>query len=308
MKSTRLALVFLLPSLLWPARGALAWGPTGHRVVAEIAQQHLTKTARERIEKLLHGYTLADVANWPDELRSEKRYDKYKRLHFATVPDGVASYRDSKKDPCGDLVTAIRALSAYLKTGKREELLAVKALSDQPDGTGRNACNPEATEPITPETALRFLVHFMGDLHQPLHVGGTDLGGNKVNVNWMNRWRTNLHSTWDDEMVDYEKLYYMEYARFLDHAKEAEVAQWQSGDLVAWADENVAMRPLLYSYPDEKSPAPAASVVYAEEPDAPPPAPPLISYNYVGAHRTRLRQQLLKGGIRLAGVLNSIFR
>ena len=189
---------------------AHAWGPTGHRVVAEIAQRHLTPIAQARVSRLLGGRSLADVANWPDELRSDARFDKYKLLHFATVPNGVASYRDAKKAPCGDIVVAIDALIAFLRTGSREALYSVKALSDKSDGTGEGACNPVETDPITPDTALRFLVHLMGDLHQPLHIGGTDLGGNAVSVNWMDRWKTNLHSTWDDEMVDFERLDYKE--------------------------------------------------------------------------------------------------
>jgi len=236
--------------------------------------------------QLLRGYSLAEVANWPDELRSEPRFDKYKLLHFATVPDGVLSYRDSKKAPCGDLVVAIGALSAFLKTGSRVDLFAVPALTDKSDGTGKEACNPVETEPITTDTALRFLVHFLGELHQPLHVGGTDQGGNKVAVNWMKRWQTNLHSVWDDEMVDFERLDYIEMARFLDHASGVDVAQWQMGDTISWADEDVAMRLQLYQFPDGKN---------------------LISYAYTGAQRARMREQLLKGGLRLAYVINKIF-
>ncbi len=268
------------------------WGPTGHRVVAEIAQRHLTSTAQERIATLLHGYSLADVANWPDELRSDPRFDKYKRLHFATVPNGVKSYRDSTKDPCGDLVASIDALSTFLRTGSRDDLFAVKALTDKSDGNAKTACNPQATEPITAETALRLLVHFIGDLHEPLHVGGTDLGGNTVAVNWMQRWQTNLHSVWDDEMVDYERLSYQEYSRFLDHASEADAARWQTGNTTAWADENVAMRAQLYIFPDDKTAG---------------ASPHLVSYGYTGAQRDRMREQLLKGGLRLAAVINKCF-
>jgi nuclease S1 len=270
----------------------LAWGPTGHRVVAEIAQRHLTPAARERIAVILRGYSLAEVANWADELRFDPQFDKYKKLHFATVANGLKSYRNAKPDPCGDLVTAIGALSAFLKSGSRDDLFAVKALTDKSDGTGKNACNPQQTEPISSDTALRLLVHFMGDLHQPLHVGGTDLGGNAVNVNWMKRWQTNLHSTWDDEMVDFERLDYLEYAGFLDHVSEAEVARLQAGDTIAWADEDVAMRPALYVFPDDKPPV---------------TGPHLISYGYTGAQRDRMRSQLMKGGLRLAGLLNKIF-
>ena len=286
-------LEFVAASLLLAfAPSAQAWGPTGHRVVAEIAQRHLTPAARARVSRLLGGRTLADVANWPDELRSDQRFDKYKLLHFATVKDGLASYRDAEKARCGDLVVAIDAFSAFLRTGKREALFAVKALSDKTDGTGEGACNPQETEPISPDQALSFLVHLMGDLHQPLHVGGTDQGGNKVSVIWMDRWKTNLHSTWDDEMVDYERFDYTEYARFLDRASKADAARWLKGDTITYADEAVAMRPKLYVFPD----------------DAGSPADHLIYYKYIGAQRDLMREQLLKGGLRLAGVLNKIFK
>ena len=270
---------------------AYAWGPTGHRVVAEIAQRHLTPAAQAKVSSILDGRTLAEVANWPDDLRSDPRFDKYKPLHFATVKDGLTSYRDSEKARCGDLVVAIDAFAAFLRTGSRESLYAVKALSDKTDGTGQSACNPQETDPISQAAALSFLVHLMGDLHQPLHVGGLDLGGNKVSVSWMNRWKSNLHSVWDDEMVDFERLDYKEFARFLDRASEADAKRWVTGDTISFADEAVAMRSKLYVFPD----------------DVGKPEVHLISYKYTGAHRERMREQLLKGGLRLAHVLNSIF-
>lgn len=278
--------------LLTLTPSANAWGPTGHRVVAEIAQRHLTPAAQVKVSLILDGRTLADVANWPDELRSDPRYDKYKPLHFATVKNGLTSYRDSEKALCGDVVVAIDAFTAFLRTGSRESLYVVKALSDKTDGTGQGACNPQETEPISTALALSFLVHLMGDLHQPLHVGGTDLGGNLVDVNWMDRWKTNLHSTWDDEMVDYERLDYTQYARFLDRASEADASRWLAGNTISYADEAVAMRSKLYVFPD----------------DSGKPAVHKVSYKYIGAQRDRMREQLLKGGLRLAGVLNSIFQ
>ncbi len=278
--------------LLTLTSSANAWGSTGHRVVAEIAQRHLTPVAQEKVSRILGGRTLADVANWPDELRSDPRFDKYKLLHFATVKNGVASYRNSDKAPCGDLVVAIDALAAFLRTGSRDALSSVKALADKSDGTGLGACNPQETDPLTTAAALSFLVHLMGDLHQPLHVGGTDQGGNLVKTNWMGRWQSNLHSTWDEEMVDYERLDYVQYARFLDHASDADVARWMTGDTVSYADEAIAMRSKLYVFPD----------------DAGQPAVHMISYKYIGAQRERIREQLLKGGVRLAAVLNTIFQ
>lgn len=277
--------------LLTLTPAAHAWGPTGHRVVAEIAQRHLTPAAQAKVSNLLDGRTLADVANWPDDLRSDPRFDKYKLLHFATVKNGLSSYRDAEKARCGDLVVAIDAFIVFLRTGSREALYTVKALSDKTDGTGEGACNPQETEPLRPAQALSFLVHLMGDLHQPLHVGGTDLGGNKVNINWMDRWKTNLHSVWDDEMVDFERFSYTEYARFLDHASQADASRWVTGDTTSYADEAIAMRSKLYVFPD----------------DSGNPAVHKISYKYTSAQRDRMREQLLKGGLRLAAVLNTIF-
>lgn len=278
--------------LLTLAPSAHAWGPTGHRVVAEIAQRHLTPAAQAKVSSLLNGRSLADVANWPDDLRSDPRFDKYKVLHYATVPNGVTSYRKADKAPCGDLVVAIDAFTAFLRTGSREALFSVKALSDKSDGTTKSACNPKETEPISPEMALMFLVHLMGDLHQPFHVGGTDEGGNKVAVVWMDRWKSKLHSVWDDEMVDFERYSYTEFARFLDRASEADVIRWQTGDTISFADEAVAMRSKLYVFPDDSG----TPVVHT------------ISYKYIGAQRERMREQLLKGGLRLAAVLNATFQ
>lgn len=272
---------------------AYAWGPTGHRVVAEIAQRHLTAAAQSKITRLLDGQTLADVANWPDDLRSDPRFDKYRPLHFATVKDGLPSYRYAEKARCGDLIVAIDAFTAFLRTGSRGALNSVGALTDKSDGTDPDACNPQQTQPISRAAALSFLVHLMGDLHQPLHVGGTDRGGNSVIVSWMDRWKTNLHSTWDDEMVDFERFDYKEYARFLDRASAADERRWVTGDIISYADEAIAMRPKLYVFPDDTENNPEIH---------------MISYKYIGAQRDRMREQLLKGGLRLARVLNSIFR
>jgi len=92
-------------------------------------------------------------------------------------------------------------------------------------------------------------------------------------------------------MVDFERLDYTEYARFLDRASEADASRWLAGDTISYADEAVAMRSKLYLFPDS-----GKSAVHK------------ISYKYIGAQRDRMREQLLKGGLRLAGVLNSIFQ
>ena len=93
-------------------------------------------------------------------------------------------------------------------------------------------------------------------------------------------------------MVDFERLDYTEYARFLDRASKADASRWQTGDTISYADEAIAMRTKLYVFPE-----------YSDN-----PAIHKVSYKYIGAQRDRMREQLLKGGLRLAGVLNAIFQ
>jgi hypothetical protein len=286
---------------------AHAWGPTGHRIVAEIAQRHLDPAVAVKIEKILGGRNLADVANWPDELREDRSYDKYKRLHFATVPDGTAHYSDSKKDPCGDVVVAIHTLVDFLGTGEGARLSAVKAFTETIDSADpKVACNPVATRPLDQAMAIALLVHFVGDIHQPLHVGGTDAGGNFVRVSWMTTQSSNLHSVWDSELIAASGLSYTEFTRYLDRGGAEESDNWSRATVEAWADEAIALRPGIYRFPDlqkqgvgEPSPADLRTLLMWDY------VVP-VSYAYIGAHRDDLHKQLLKGGLRLARVLNAI--
>jgi hypothetical protein len=294
-------------ALAAPAR-AWAWGPIGHRVTAEIAQRHLSPKAAAAVARLLNGRTLADVANWADELRDDPRFDKYKALHFATVPDGTAHYADTKKNPCGDLVLAIQVLSDFLRTGAREPLARIKALTQTPDPE----CNPVVTDPLDAASALALLVHFVGDLHQPLHVGGADAGGNAVKVQWLGA-DTNLHAVWDSDLIAIEGLGHADFARFLDHSSDAERDRWKRSTVEECADEAVAMRPALYRFPDLRRPGEKRGAA-----NGPAPAEVTtlqswgfvfpLGYGYAGAHRDQVRAQLLKSGIRLAHLLNQIFQ
>lgn len=289
---------------------ALAWGPTGHRVVAEVAQRHLDPQAAARVGRILGARTLADVANWPDELREDPGYDKYKPLHYATVPDGE-TYAQSAKDPCGDVVAAIRALAAFLRTGDRAHLRAVPALDDQAeDPAGK--CNLKPTPSIDEERALALLVHMVGDIHQPLHVGGTDRGGNVVQVDWMGAARVNLHAVWDEELIEHEQFSYSEYAQYLDRIFAEPPADWFASDAAEWAEESASLRPALYRFPDEPRPPPASKAAggasLAElRPQLSTAGPVLVSWGYIGAQRATLRRQLAKGGLRLARLLNATF-
>ena len=123
---------------------ALAWGPEGHSIIAEIAQRRLSPTAAQLVEKLLgRGHSLASVASWADDARSER--PETTNWHFVDVPIAVTQYdpaRDCKKSDKGDcIVEELERLRKELR------------------------CGPDANK----ADALKFVVHFIGDIHQPLH-------------------------------------------------------------------------------------------------------------------------------------------
>ena len=134
---------------------------------------------------------------------------------------------------------------------------------------------------------LRMLIHIVEDLHQPLHVGHTeDKGGNDIKVTWFNN-PTNLHSIWDSQLIEFQQLSYTEYVAAINHATPAEKAEWQKAPISQWIFESSQIANKLY---DETKTGDS-----------------LNSYKYNFDHIATVNQQLLKAGIRLAGLLNKIF-
>src|ERR1700728_4254574 len=228
-------LVFLLSS------SALAWGPTGHRVVGEIAQRHLNPLAAKQIQDLLDGRSLAEVSNWADEIRNTPEFDPFKPLHYVDILPKFSSWEEKmaaqdQPDPKGDVVVAILTISEFLRTNDSKVFIPIPALAK-----------------IDRATAVKLLVHFVGDIHQPLHVidglgpdGKSIHGGNSIEVNWMGRWNSNLHSIWDDEMIDHENLSYEEMATYVDHSSLEELRLWNNSQVATWADENLKYREQIF--------------------------------------------------------------
>jgi hypothetical protein len=143
---------------------AFGWGQTGHRVVGQIAYNHLSKKARKNIEKVLKGQSIAMVSNFMDEIKSDPKYDSLSPWHYCTIPDGV-DYSGAPEE--GDVIMGIETYTSLLRRG---------GLSIEEE-----------------QFALKCLIHLVGDIHQPLHVGnGQDRGGNDVRVTYF--WESsNLH-------------------------------------------------------------------------------------------------------------------
>lgn len=135
---------------------------------------------------------------------------------------------------------------------------------------------------------LKLLIHLVGDIHQPLHTGCLeDQGGNKINVLWFNEPR-NLHQVWDEQLVLFQQLSYTEYVGAIDFVSAAQEAEWQHDPVGKWVYQSYQLVEKIYSeitQPDQR-----------------------LDYKYNFNYVESLNLQLLKSGVRLAGVLNDIFR
>jgi hypothetical protein len=134
---------------------------------------------------------------------------------------------------------------------------------------------------------LRLMIHIVGDLHQPMHVARqTDLGGNRVRVQWFNQ-PSNLHRVWDEQLVEFQQLSYTEYAAALNHPSKGQIESWQKQPLAEWVFDTYLQTQKVYVGIKEDNQK--------------------LSYKYNYDNLEILNSQLLKGGIRLAGILNQVF-
>lgn len=133
---------------------------------------------------------------------------------------------------------------------------------------------------------LRMLIHVIEDVHQPMHTAHTDdKGGNDFKVNWFST-PTNLHSIWDSQLIDFQQLSYTEYTNAINHTTLAQRKEWQKAPIAQWLFESNQIAEKLYTEIKPGDP---------------------LNYKYNFNHIDTLNQQLLKAGVRLAGVLNQLF-
>lgn len=208
------ALLVTLTTLLLCAPAAFAWGPRGHRVVAMLAEAQLTSQARAEVQKLLAlrgARHLDGIANWADDLRDTDPalFRQTKRLHFVNFHSRDCIYeppRDCRNGEC--VVAAVDKYSAILA----------------------DRANPPAVR----AGALAFVVHFVGDIHQPLHADYRhDAGGNDYQVRWRGH-GSNLHRVWDSLMLDSTHLPAAQLARKLSVERTPIAA---GGTPAEWAEE-----------------------------------------------------------------------
>tara|TARA_B100000212_G_scaffold127263_1_gene95426 strand:+ start:92 stop:844 length:753 start_codon:yes stop_codon:yes gene_type:complete len=235
----------------------LGWGKKGHRITAKIAETYLTKNAKIQIKKLMGHHDLSRMSNWADEIKSDPSWKIANDWHWCTIPDGELYEKDKHSGK------AVEKVNEFINVLKNEK------------------SNKE-----NKQIALKFLIHLIGDLHQPMHVGnGIDRGGNDIKLNWFNS-PTNLHRIWDSDLINLQELSYSEYSDYLllneDRGK---IRKWQGDDVLIYIHESRDMRTQCYDFSGEN-----------------------LKWEYFYKHKDLLEKRLLQGGVRLSGELNRIFK
>jgi hypothetical protein len=263
----RKVLFIFLALVAFPVR-ALAWGYEAHRVIAEIAEQFLAPQTAHQVRELLaieNVTTLADVSTWADEIRQQR--PETGPWHYVNIPVALptgepAAYDAARDCPQGACVVA-----------KIEQFEHV--LSDQ-----------EVPERQRLE-ALKYIVHFVGDAHQPLHVSNDhDRGGNNVAIIFRGL-PTNLHAVWDSGIIapaikGDERAYALQ---LVQHITEEQHQRWSEGTLISWVNEGHEI---------------AARTIYGELPHS-----GTLPDDYETKALPIVNEQLERAGVRLATVLNA---
>jgi hypothetical protein len=256
---------FLL-SVLCTTLPAFGWGVEGHSLIARIAWMQLTPAVQARVSEILGpNVTLQSIASWADNIRNQRRDTG--PWHYIDIPIDKPHLDMARDCPKGDCVV--------VKIESFEKIL-----------------HDPATPPEQRREALMFLVHFVGDMHQPLHSSDNkDQGGNKVTVQFgepTSGRPYNLHSLWDSGLLSKmgkEDDLFAVYSR----ESEKHARKWDKGTVEDWAEQNHKI---------------AQKITYGKLPKEPAGQPEPIDAAYEKKAGAVIQEQIEKAGARLAFVLN----
>uniref|UniRef100_A0A5B7BDJ9 Aspergillus nuclease S1 n=1 Tax=Davidia involucrata TaxID=16924 RepID=A0A5B7BDJ9_DAVIN len=272
-------------SLLFVCPVVHGWGVDGHLTICRIAQSRLSEAAADAVKKLLpHSADndLGSECSWADRVKF--RYHWSSALHFIDTPDHLCTYQYNRD--CKD------------ENGVKDRCVAgaINNYTSQLLSYGSTASQYNLTE------ALLFLSHFMGDIHQPLHVGFTsDKGGNTIDVHWYTRKQV-LHHVWDDNIIDTAE------ERFYDSNVDQLVNAIQKNITTEWADQtktwetcssNKTTCPDIYASESIKA---ACDWAYKGVTEG-----SVLEDDYFLSRLPTVNLRLAQGGVRLAATLNRIF-
>ena len=257
-----LLLVLMLPTLLF---GNDEWGKVGHRIVGEIAERQLTDEVKELVYNILDGESLSSVSTWADEMRSNPDWRPYDKWHYVNLPLDK-EYGDMEHTQENVVIIINRAI-AILKS-------------------------PSADKEMK-KFYLKYLVHLVGDLHQPMHTGQyEDYGGSKIRLKFKGRkgveTNTNLHVLWDSNLIDDFKMSFTEWSNHLENKmSRTEInPSMQTLNPVDWTYESHQHAKDIYENTKEGD---------------------YLSYDYIYKYQPVLEERLYLAGKRLGTLLNDIF-
>lgn len=285
--SSRFLFCIVIAILLF-VPGIYGWGKDGHYATCKIAQELLTEDALVAVKTLLPDSAegdLASLCSWPDEIRFHYHWSG--PLHYIDTPDFKCNY-----DYCRD---------CHDSAGHKDRCVtgAINNYTMQLT-SGYYASNSAAKYNIT--EALLFLSHFIGDVHQPLHVGFTgDAGGNTVIVHWYRR-KANLHHVWDNMIIESAlKTFYGSDLSVMIQAIQRNITDAWSNDAISWEEcaRNQTACPDLYASESIKL---ACKFAYR---NATPGS--TLNDDYFLSRLPIVEKRLAQGGVRLAATLNRIF-
>ncbi|XP_071735611.1 endonuclease 2-like [Rutidosis leptorrhynchoides] len=276
LRSLALLLLFVLPVSV---RG---WGVDGHFTTCKIAEGRLSQAAADAVNSLLPDGDLASLCSWADHVKF--RYHWSSALHYIDTPDNLCTYQYNRDCKDEDGVTG-RCVAG-----------AINNYTTQLLDYGKQSPQYNLTE------ALLFLSHFMGDIHQPLHVGFTsDRGGNTIDLHWFTR-KAVLHHVWDDSIIETEE------ERFYSSNVENLIDAIQTNITKEWADQvktwencsgNQKTCPNIYATEGIKA---ACNWAYKGVGND-----SVLGDDYFLSRMPIVNWRLAQGGVRLAATLNRIF-
>lgn len=249
---------------LYIPQNSFAWGQQGHRIVGKIADSYLTETARKNIQNIIPFESVAMISTWADFIKSDSTFKYLDTWHYVNLQPGLTAQAFNDFFAQDTSVTLYTKLNFIINEFKTNKLLA----NDQK------------------VMYLKLLVHMVGDLHQPMHLGRPDdRGGNAVRVNWF-RDASNLHRVWDENLISFQELSYTEYAEWVNNIPKEKLEFIKNRTMLEhiWDTYQVTQKIYAETIPNDR-----------------------LGYDYNYRFVGDLNDQLLKGGIHLAMILNDIF-
>lgn len=236
-----------------------AYDAIGHRTISDIAYANLNSKTRKQVDKVLGTKGIVFYSTWADEVRSDDKYKYSYQWHYQNLKDDMteAELKQLIENPASEgehLFYALDLLSKRIKANKNDE------------------------------EALKFLVHFIADLHQPMHLGRKDdLGGNRVPIKWFGR-DINIHQLWDTQMLEARKMSYSEFSDYLQLRYNSQKKELLKADMLESVKAGYAIRTEIYAYTNTNN------------------------YHYLYNFSSKLDIMMYRGGLFLANYLNELYK